>query len=144
VRVPEDAERWAKDQAIAAAYARLAGGLRDLGDDEMAEAVEDRAMLALALGVGELADAVTGDVGTLRWFGESWGAPVCDPRARIEPPVGMACIGHPHLHEDRPVAILPDDQGVTMPHLSGDGLVGTVAYHLDCWLHEIGADRLVP
>jgi hypothetical protein len=21
------------------------------------------------------------DIGTLRWWGESWGAPVCDPRA---------------------------------------------------------------
>lgn len=79
---------------------------------------------------------------TVGWFGPSWGAPACDPANEVPVPVGMVCIGHAHLHNDRPVAILPDDQGITMPRVYEGGLVGTVAYHLDCWLHEIGADRL--
>lgn len=49
----EAVERWAKDQAIAAAYARLAGGLRDLGADELAEAVELRRDEADAVLCGE-------------------------------------------------------------------------------------------
>lgn len=79
------------------------------------------------------------DLGTLRWFGESWGAPVCDPRTRVPPPVGLVCMGHAHMHQDRPEAIESGDQGVTMPFLRELGAWETCAYHLDCWLHEIGA-----
>lgn len=81
------------------------------------------------------------DIGTVRWFGEDWGAPVCDPRAHIPVPVGMVCVGHDHMHDDRSVGIAPEDQGVTVPHLAEGGLTGRIAYHLDCWLHEIGATR---
>jgi hypothetical protein len=83
------------------------------------------------------------DIGTLRWFGESWGAPVCDPRAHVATPVGLTCLGHPHMHEGRSEVVEPGDQGVTMPFVR-HRRVDTVAYHLDCWLHEIGADRLRP
>lgn len=77
------------------------------------------------------------DIGTLRWFGESWGAPVCDPRAHVETPVGWVCIGHDHLHDrNRSALIMACDQGVTMPYYHGE--VTMIAYHLDCWLHEIG------
>lgn len=82
------------------------------------------------------------DLGTLRWFGESWGAPVCDPRAQVRAPVGAVCIGHDHLHSARSSFIEYGDQGVTMPYLGGYALPGGVVYHLDCWLHEIGVDRL--
>lgn len=78
------------------------------------------------------------DIGTVRWFGESWGAPACDPRAEVPVPVGMACAGHEHCHEHRSATIEPGDQGITLPGYLG-GTLQTVAYHLDCWLHEIGA-----
>lgn len=81
------------------------------------------------------------DIGTVRWFGESWGAPVCDPRAHIETPVGRACYGHGHMHEERSSVIEPDDQGVSLPFYSTAGVI-QIAYHLDCWLHEVGVDRL--
>lgn len=72
----------------------------------------------------------------LGWFGESWGAPACDPETFVPTPVGWRCIGHAHMHNAlRPERIEDGDQGVTMP---GPG--GLVAYHLDCWLHEVGAD----
>jgi hypothetical protein len=78
------------------------------------------------------------ELGTVRWFGESWGAPVCDPRTHVDTPVGSACWGHAHMHGPlRPKAIEDGDQGVTIPGPDGPG-----AYHLDCWLHEVGADRL--
>jgi hypothetical protein len=67
------------------------------------------------------------DIGTARWFGQTWGAPVCDPRAHVEAPVGEPC-----LRCHRPIEA--GDQGVTIPY-------GTVPapWHLDCWLREIGA-----
>lgn len=80
--------------------------------------------------------------GNLRWFGESWGAPVCLPAAHIATPVGMVCAGHQHLHG----ALVPDDiregdQGVTIPYLDGDGGVITIGFHLSCWFHELGIDE---
>lgn len=76
-----------------------------------------------------------------KWFGESWGAPVCEPEEHVPTPVGRACYGHQHMHEDRSSVIEPGDQGVTLPFYSTAGVL-TIAFHLDCWLHEVGADRL--
>lgn len=74
----------------------------------------------------------------MKWFGESWGAPACDPASHVDTPVGMECEGHEHLHGPlRPREIELGDQGITVP-----GPDGRVVYHLDCWLHEVGADRL--
>lgn len=80
---------------------------------------------------------MTDDLGTVRWFGESWGAPVCDPRAHVETPVGMDCAGHDHMHKARSGVVEPGDQGVTLPFYSTAGVI-TIAYHLECWLHAIG------
>lgn len=83
------------------------------------------------------------DERALRWFGESWGAPVCDPRTHIETPVGKLCKGHDHTHKDWDDQVIREgDQGVTVPYQGPDG-VKPLPYHLDCWLHEIGADRLI-
>jgi hypothetical protein len=82
-------------------------------------------------------------LGTVRWFGEDWGAPVCDPRTHVPTPVGAPCAGHDHLHNlGRTVAIKAGDQGVLIPYLDGGGLGQVIAYHLTCWLHEVGADRI--
>ena len=72
-------------------------------------------------------DVTDDDIGTVRWFGDSWGAPVNDPRARLESaPVHMNCIrcGIP-IHSD--------DQGISIP-----GPDGYVAYHLGCFFEELG------
>lgn len=77
------------------------------------------------------------------WFGESWGAPVCEPKLHVDTPVGTECVGHEHMHtDDRPDTIQPGDQGITLPQISLDKTMHLVVYHLDCWLHEVGADRL--
>ncbi len=76
----------------------------------------------------------------MKWFGESWGAPVCDPDDHVEPPVGMPC-----ARCDR--AIIEDDQGVFLPLLTmkvepdvaGVLEVEVQPWHLDCFLRSVGA-----
>jgi hypothetical protein len=76
----------------------------------------------------------TDELGTVRWFGRSWGAPVCDPRTHVSAPAGTVCARCD-------AEIDEDDQGVTMPAIE---MVGseyrsrTVGYHLDCYLGSIG------
>lgn len=77
------------------------------------------------------------DIGTVRWFGESWGAPICDPRAHVDTPVGQDCAGHDHLHGPVSRKIREGDQGVTVPFFSAKA-PGILAYHLQCWFHELG------
>ena len=64
------------------------------------------------------------------WFGESWGAPVCDPADHRVTPVGFECI-------ECKVAIRQGDQGVMMPCIGSGGQVDIGAYHLDCWLDHV-------
>jgi hypothetical protein len=64
------------------------------------------------------------DIGTVRWFGPSWHAPVCDPRAHVETPVGNPCAACT-------VALVEGDRGITVPNL---GTCERQAWHLDCWL----------
>lgn len=68
------------------------------------------------------------DVGTVRWFGRTWRAPVCDPRAHIETPVGHIC---PFDGAD----IEPNDRGISVPNMNGE----RTSYHLACFLYSIGA-----
>jgi hypothetical protein len=64
------------------------------------------------------------------WFGNSWGAPCCDPEEHIETPVGEKCprcgelIGHL-------------DQGVTMTLVPLSGPATLIHTHLDCFLKQI-------
>jgi len=81
------------------------------------------------------------DLGTVRWFGESWGAPICDPRAHVATPLGWTCAGHEHMHAKRSPLIEEADQGVTIPCYGRE--VTMLAYHLNCWLHELGIDRMM-
>jgi hypothetical protein len=75
-------------------------------------------------------DADSGDIGTVRWFGRSWNAPICDSRAEIPVPVKLPCERcHGKIEEF--------DQGVQIPHMAVDG-VGVSAYHLDCWFTSLG------
>lgn len=71
------------------------------------------------------------DLGTVRWFGDSWQAPVCDPRTHVDTPTGLFCTecGKP---------IDGDDQGVTLDLLPGAGVPWTRApWHLRCWLAQV-------
>jgi hypothetical protein len=65
------------------------------------------------------------------WFGDSWGAPICDDSQRTETPEGEVC---PHCTK----SIRLGDQGVEIPYLQESGFEDTLSYHLDCFLHELG------
>ncbi len=70
----------------------------------------------------------------MRWFGESWGAPVCDPEFQVPVPKGEECVNCGQ-------EIVSDDAGFIIPHLSLSELPRNRAYHRDCFLREIGAIR---
>jgi hypothetical protein len=91
--------------------------------------------------------SATDDLGTLRWFGDSWLAPVCDPRSHIPTPVGQHCL-------DCRVKIEQGDRGVTFPYSrtrSGhyppdspeDWLISNEPHHLACFLASMGIDSIV-
>lgn len=65
-----------------------------------------------------------------QWFGQSWGAPCCDPDDHVATPVFMAC-----LHCKEP--ILPDAQGLMMPLVESPERCSICAVHLDCYLQRI-------
>lgn len=67
----------------------------------------------------------------MQWFGETWGAPICDDEDHMETPTGELC----------PVCEKPinsKDQGVELPYLDEDSDVDYLDYHLDCFLEHIG------
>lgn len=72
------------------------------------------------------------DIGTVRWFGETWNAPVNDPRTHIDAPVGREC-------ERCRRPIHPKDQGVTIPTHDQ-----RVVYHRNCFFAEMGISPWVP
>lgn len=61
----------------------------------------------------------------MNWFGESWGAPICDPVDNVPTPSGT-CL---YCEE----SIGPDDSGVMMPVLGLDAL-DLVPEHVECFL----------
>jgi hypothetical protein len=69
--------------------------------------------------------------GTTRWFGPSWGAPVCDPRTHIDTPLLIQCIVCDEWFHF-------GDQGITTPASLSLSPMGYVGYHLHCFLREIG------
>jgi hypothetical protein len=74
------------------------------------------------------------------WWGENWGAPVCEEDRHLPTPVGEDCdyfrCGEP---------INAGDQGVTMPLLERNGPNGwktrPLHMHLDCYLFSIGVGK---
>lgn len=82
-----------------------------------------------------------------QWFGESWGAPVCDPGARVDTPVGEPCVmcGRAIEAASRGLVI---DCLLTLEPISAeyDGRNGLNVntrrpMHLECFLENIGAGR---
>jgi hypothetical protein len=71
------------------------------------------------------------DIGTVRWFGQSWGAPVNDPRAHMSVPLGEWCI-HCKVHFDH------GDQGFGIAAHTSIAANGQVFYHRNCLFDEIG------
>lgn len=80
------------------------------------------------------------DLGTVRWFGRSWGAPINDPRAEIEVPVGAQCISCNVMFEDYHRGVRIPWAAATMEEYRQREASGDLYtyYHLDCWMRSIG------
>jgi hypothetical protein len=68
----------------------------------------------------------------MKWFGESWGAPACDPEDHGATPVGAKCSGCG-------IDIREGDQGIRIPFMGlwEEQASDFVDWHLDCWLAHI-------
>lgn len=71
------------------------------------------------------------------WFGQSWGAPCCEPEDHVPTPIGRPCM---RCREP----IREGDQGLISPYVrdwkrepDGDIRVTIEPHHLDCWLKGI-------
>lgn len=64
------------------------------------------------------------------WFGQSWGAPVCDPARYLDVPDGSACI-------DCLDPILRSDAGLAVPFVYEVGSVTLTYHHIACWLRGL-------
>lgn len=67
----------------------------------------------------------------MKWFGRSWGAPVCDPEDHVSTPDGTPC-----ERCKKPVGA--DDQGFVIPHLETP--VTERPWHLGCFLASVGVE----
>ena len=70
---------------------------------------------------------------TVKWWGPSWGAPICDPDHHVEVPVGERCnrCGTEFLYLAQGISLPYADPGISV-------LGGWLHWDLDCWLQEIG------
>jgi hypothetical protein len=68
------------------------------------------------------------DIGTVRWFGDSWGAPINDPRTWVETPTNELCAECMKWIES-------DDSGIRIPGVEASGYV---SFHKKCFFHTIG------
>lgn len=66
----------------------------------------------------------------MKWFGKSWGAPVCDP-AKHAPTPTVAC-----AYCER--AIIAGDQGVILPFHGNPGDPPELPYHHGCLMQSLG------
>lgn len=64
----------------------------------------------------------------MNWFGQSWGAPICQPADHMETPVDECCTRCD-------LAIGSDDQGLMLPNEEGF----LIPFHLVCFLRAIGS-----
>lgn len=66
----------------------------------------------------------------MKWFGSSWGAPVCEDTEHVEvPDVSCACC---ELEFDE------QDRGVTLPFSGGPGDPPELSYHHGCFMWLLG------
>jgi hypothetical protein len=64
----------------------------------------------------------------MKWFGQSWGAPICTTVTHVATPVDTCCARCD-------LAIESDDQGLMIPNEAGVLL----SFHLTCFLHAVGS-----
>lgn len=65
----------------------------------------------------------------MKWFGETWHAPICEDDRHVETPVGQSCF---ECHEP----ITERDHGLIIPYL-GKAADSEEPWHLDCFMRSI-------
>lgn len=89
------------------------------------------------------------DVGTTRWWGRTWNAPVNIPEAQVAPPLGQPCSGR---CGDK---IVDGDRGLSIPAVETEALMTLAAagamvqvtyahYHRECFMQMLGLPMLDP
>lgn len=67
----------------------------------------------------------------MQWFGETWGAPVCEDTQQVTTPVGQECFGC-----DKPIE--SQDSGVVLPFEGGTTDPRRQApYHKHCFIEAL-------
>ena len=66
----------------------------------------------------------------MKWFGDNWGAPVCDEKTHVETPTNAQC-----TYCSEPIE--KDDRGVLIPYIGSDV---HIPYHIDCLLKTVLGD----
>lgn len=81
----------------------------------------------------------------MKWFGKSWGAPVCDAARHVD----LLKVEGDAIRCSNQKEIVDTDQGVLLPFggsvadLAGmdvyyDNRVPHLAYHIDCFMEQLG------
>lgn len=65
----------------------------------------------------------------MKWFGESWGAPVCEPDDHVDRP-DASCV-----YCMKPLIV--GDQGLVVPFAGGPGDPIEVAFHRKCFMRSV-------
>ena len=80
-------------------------------------------------------------MGAVRWFGESWGAPICDPERHVHAPLGDA--GKPPWNcGGCREPFKAGDQGIVMDYLGAPGdPIEEIAYHRRCLAIALGLEK---
>ncbi len=70
----------------------------------------------------------------MKWFGESWGAPVCQPEDHVAglPDAPCTCCNR---------AFVEGDIGVIVPLIGGPGDPKDVGYHHACFMESLGLSK---
>ncbi len=71
----------------------------------------------------------------MKWFGQPWGAPLCEAAEQMGTPIGDPCLRCK-------VEIVAGDQGVILPLVIEDGTATLVAMHLDCLVRSVVPDEI--
>ncbi len=82
------------------------------------------------------------DPNHVRWFGESWGAPICDPDYHVPVPCGDVCL-------DCGRVIEVTDQGLILQFCyldpdTNEPRAEPRAWHLDCFCDNVGIPTTRP
>lgn len=69
----------------------------------------------------------------MKWFGESWGAPVCTPENHAPKPQERCAACGMHFQDS--------DRGVILPFLGGPEDPPELPYHHRCLMRALGLDE---